>query len=924
MGFITGLARLLCALLSVAAFAEARAVAQTSAPCAPCAAVVVDPADRERLPPALPALDVLVRVRPGEEARAQGILESIRERGGKPGLLIDGLPVGDPVTIAPAPIDTLVVRLHVASGELVAVAFDLKTRLTAVRAALPSEVRIGLAAPETTLRDLLAHDLAPYLDFVVSGSAPHPAVPWWRDAGELTDVGSALKSQPVGAGRSLWFGSRDANVFERTMADLAAGARFLPRGLIPGTGLRVACDPPPAAGHPPSDTRRPMPPEPPASRGADIWLDPASLDRVAWIQECSREQLRISPAGTIPEILALSSGDLLVRVVETAEDRFSRGVDVRAARTLTIGEIIARHQAAAARRALKVRTRISTGTLTLTFEAPGFPAPLTISSDAVIYSDPTRMEIEQRSIRVNGLKFGDGGVPRLPLIEPERVASVPLAIELTDVYAYTLEGTEVLVGTPCYVVRFEPVAGPQTLFRGRAWIAGDTFGLVKVAATQVRLRGPIVSSEQVDEFALVDDDLWLLRESRVNQIYEGAAHRTPIERVLTIDHHEINPQDFTGRRAAAYASDHVMLRDTAEGYRYLKRSAPDGAGQGEEGAIETVVEGSAERVRTIALGVIVDPNITHPLPFAGLSYVDFNLFGTGTQFNGFFGGTFAQGAFSIPSVGGSRWQLAGRGFAIASAFNDRAFVRGREQYDRNIRQRPAHASLWVLRPLTPRVSLRVGYDLDYTHYARADSTRPDFAVPAAQVVHALRFAVEGQRQGWNVGLWWSPAVRQGWRRWGLAVDDEYDPRHREFQRYGLSVARSAVLSPVLVARGEAVWMDGHDLDRFSRYTFGAFDNRLRGYPGALIRYDRGAVLRGVLAWSAGSRLRLDGFADSAFVHDPGFGGGLQRFTGIGTAVEVPAPLGILVSAEWGFGFQGRRADGRRGTRVFRVTGYKIF
>jgi hypothetical protein len=41
-------------------------------------------------------------------------------------------------------------------------------------------------------------------------------------------------------------------------------------------------------------------------------------------------------------------------------------------------------------------------------------------------------------------------------------------------------------------------------------------------------------------------------------------------------------------------------------------------------------------------------------------------------------------------------------------------------------------------------------------------------------------------------------------------------------------------------------------------------------------------------------------------------------------VEAPAPFGMLVAAEWGYGIQGVNADGRRGTQVVRVTGYKIF
>ncbi len=571
---------------------------------------------------------------------------------------------------------------------------------------------------------------------------------------------------------------------------------------------------------------------------------------------------------TMTDVAALADGSLIVRIANPSSTRVAEGVNVSAKRTLTLAEIMARHQAAAARQADAISTTISTGSLTLTFEAPSFPAPMTIASRVVMFADGELVEIEQQDIRVNGLAFGGGRVPRLPIIEPERVASVPLAIELTDVYRYALAGTQTMEGTLCYVVRFAPAAGGRTLFRGTAWIAADDFGLVKVAATQVGLRGPIVSSDQVDTFARVDG-VWLLRESRVNQIYEGAAHRTPIERVMTLDRTDVDPVNFESRRASVYASPNVMVRDTPQGYRYLRRGDPDE--RREPLAVPAIaLERPATRVRTVALGMIADPNISHPLPFAGLSYVDFDLLGTGTQFNGFFGGTFGQMAFSMPSVAGSRWQIAGRAFAIASSFNDRSFDGGLERYKKNIRQRPAQASVWALRPLTPRVTLRVAYDFEYLHYSRADTTAPAFVVPASQTVHAARFAIEGQRHGWTASAWWSPAVRQRWRVWGDAGGDHYDPGHRDFQRYGASLARSTVVTPALVARGEIAWQDGHHLDRFSRYSFGAFDNRLRGYPGALIRYDRGAIARGAIGWSAAPRLRIDGFADAAFVRDPGF------------------------------------------------------
>ena len=118
-------------------------------------------------------------------------------------------------------------------------------------------------------------------------------------------------------------------------------------------------------------------------------------------------------------------------------------------------------------------------------------------------------------------------------------------------------------------------------------------------------------------------------------------------------------------------------------------------------------------------------------------------------------------------------------------------------------------------------------------------------------------------------------------------------------------------------------MSGRDLDRFSRYAFGTFDNRLHGYPSALIRYDRGGVIRTSAAYAIGP-LRLDGFADSAAVRDPGFGPRLRPYSGVGTAVEAPGPWRTLLSLEWAYGFQGIGTTGRRGTQVVRLSGYKVF
>jgi hypothetical protein len=661
-------------------------------------------------------------------------------------------------------------------------------------------------------------------------------------------------------------------------------------------------------------------------RPLPVLLNPQTLDLVAVSRSCPAPAVVTSDVpGARAERMDLGPISVF-RVRAQGGDRFAEGVDVSAARALTIDEIIARHQAAAARQNAEIATAIATGSLTLTFEAPGFVAPITITSKTTIYEDRRpgtgRIDLQQHDIRVNGVLFtARDGVPRLPIIEPERAAAPPLAITLSDLYRYRLVGRE----GGLYVVAFAPRDRRVALFEGRAWIDAATFGMARVSAAQTGLRGPITASEQDDEYRTDAAGRWRLARSNVRQTYEGASVRTPIHRLLVIDRDEVNAPDFEARRAQAYASADIMLRDTPEGYRYLKRQAegvkPEAGGKQPE---SRVVAGRADRIRTLAFGVIVDPNISRPLPFAGLSYVDFNLFGTGAQFSGFFGGSYGQLAFSAPSLRGTRWQLAGRAFGIASSYNDRAFEGGLEQYTLDIRQRPAQAAVWLLRPLTARSALRFEYDWDYTKFGAGDVTDRAFIIPRNQNAHALRAGLDLQRAGWQASLWGSYARRIGWRPWGFAKPYDHEPAHADYQRFGASLLRSQALSARVTTRIEAAVMGGRDLDRFSRFAFGTFDNRLHGYPSALVRYDRGAVLRTAVAWSAAKVLRFDVFGDTAEVHDPGFGRGLRNYTGFGAAVEAPAPFGTLVAVEWGFGVQGVNTTGGRGTHVVRISGYKVF
>lgn len=620
--------------------------------------------------------------------------------------------------------------------------------------------------------------------------------------------------------------------------------------------------------------------------------------------------------GSEPMLLPIDRVDW--RAIQEFVSRRATIVEVGGTRTLTVEEIVARYQAQQRRQDALVRTTIASGTTTLLFEVPGLVAPVTITTETTIFRGREQTDIEERNIRVNGAAIAGGSAqspPELPLIEAERIGTPPLAITLNEAYRYELDGTETIDGSRCYVVGFEPRVADRGLAHGRAWITTATFTLRRLEMVQSNLRGAIVSSEQADEFGRVDAQggtVWLPMETRVFQAYEGAGFRTPIHRTVSIARYDVNDAAFDARLAAALASDSVMLRETPEGLRYLVRR---------NGGSRSVEPRAGHSIRSLVGGVLIDPNITSPLPFAGISYVNLNLFNRGAQLNVFVGGTYGQAAWSVPSIAASRWQARGSAFAIGAHYSDRVFRGGREQYSENLVQRPAHFTVGLLRPLSPRVRATVDYELTVTTLGRGVSTANVFQVPPDVVNHGVVAAIDAERGGWGVRGWWNPARRQGWRTWGLP--GQFDPATSDYQRYGAQLARTIALRAAVSSRMQITWMGGHDLDRFSRYGFDSFDNPLHGYPTASIRYDRGAVLRSATAWS-GRGWRIDGFGDIAVVRDPGWGRRLRGYPGIGVGLESGGPFRTLWSLEWGYGFYARRLDGGRGAQTARITVYRGF
>lgn len=837
------------------------------------------------------------------------VVRALEARGGLVGAVRDS---AGPLPADADPPAWIVVRPPADGPDDGALAFGLKALASDLRARR-ADALVGLEVPPERLARLDALDVRPYVDFAVEAAGA--AAVWRRAAGRpgsLRDLDALVRD--AGAPVLVPWQAALALSWQRLEAALGPAA-------VPVPADRVTC----------AWSGRSVPCE------ARAFLDARTGAALAWVDaEGDVDAIEsdgppfaagtaIAPAADELGVRAEAGGrtvllaparSFVLREAPADAARFGDALEVTAERTLTAAEVLSRHRAAERRRHLAVRQSIATGSTTATFTLPGLSAPSAVTAEVVTFDDGERREVVHRDLRWNGtlVPVGRDRVPRLPIVEPA-AAEPPLALRLTEAYVYRLARPSTIDGRRAYVLEFSPRSGGGA--RGRAFVDAQDFGLVRLETARRGLPPPIVASEQHDTFARTDvggRPVWLPARSEIHQTYEGPAHRTPIHRVIRYHRVEANPADFAERRRQAHASDAVMMGETKEGFRYLAVDP--------EGGLR-LPAGRGSAVRTVALGLTVDPNVDGVLPFGGLGYLDLDAFGRGAQVNAFVGPGFLQGALTFPRLGRG-WQGHAAGFAALVRYNDRAFDEGVEDYGRTVRQRPSRLSLGAARPLGARARLRLSYELEHNALARSDLAAPDFVTPVSPLAHGLRAEVELRRGPWTASVAGSAFRRSRWERWGRAADELPPAAARSYERYAIGLSRSLVLAPHATGRLEASWMGGHDLDRFSRYAIDSFLNRLRGYPAGSLRYDRGLLLRAQASAALGRGLRAGLFADVGFLHDPGYGRGLAPYPGAALSLEVALPRGALLTAEAGLAFEGRDRDGRRGTRSLQITAVKTF
>ena len=542
------------------------------------------------------------------------------------------------------------------------------------------------------------------------------------------------------------------------------------------------------------------------------------------------------------------------------------------------------------------------------------------------YWDPkVGAEWEQTEFFFNGVRWTGKKLPDLPLIQPEKVVVLPLNINLNKDYSYRYLGTDTAEGRDCHVLEFTPVAESKSLYQGKVWIDRKSFAKIRIASVQTGLGPPVTSNDERDSYGPApgagESPLWVLQKIEGQQIWNISGVNLVVQRVVEFSDFVLNDPDFEAKRDSAYQSKNVMLRDTEKGFRYLDRE--------ESGEGRVVREGVTKRTILGAAGVFYDQSLDYPIPLAGIDYFDFDFKKTGSQVNLFFAGALLQGSIQSPRFLGTRLDAGASVLGIAFTGNDNYYLGDRKLESDEVRTRSQSASVNLGIPLGNFFKIKLLGLWDYNQYGGGKNTE-SFVVPVD--TSETGYGILGQFDRWGMTLQarLERHRRSRWEEWGEEPPEDpleypqytavgtrlidYDPDQRSYSTAGALISKQFPLTGFqkLALRGE--YLTGDNQDRFSKYTFGFFTTRVRGFSGSGVRFNRAVLASAGYSFNVAEVLRIEADLDWARVRDTtlrdlpppfpspssvGCIGCAQDFAGFGLSGNVMGPWSTLIRFDWG-------------------------
>lgn len=577
-----------------------------------------------------------------------------------------------------------------------------------------------------------------------------------------------------------------------------------------------------------------------------------------------------------------------------AEDVYAIRSEATERAAPTVDEIIFRYQQTEAAQAAAVRHYMAHARIDIHFQ----PTALD-SYDVVIenqfFAGPDVTEWQELSFSLNGTRWGRNRPP-FPLLQPEKVLSLPLSLHLNRDYAYHLVGLDRVGDRPCFVVAFDPVDPARSLYRGRVWIDTERYARLKLQTVQTRLAAPVVSNEEVQTFERAEPvgetPVYLFSKLVSRQIMSIAGRNLLVEKQVVFSEFRVNDESFDSRREQARRGDDLMYRETDRGLRHLVK----------RGGERVVSDQATNGAKALVAGVTVDPSYGTPIPLFGIDYLSFDFLGRGLQFGFMFSGVLGAGNLQKANLGGTKLDVSADFYGIAVKSNDQVYDAEGEHKDERVQTRTVSTGVNLGYQLTAFQKVTVNVHVQYDQYTASEgNTAASFTLPVSTSTTSGGVNYEYRRAGYSLLSSWTRFHRARWNPWGEDLS-AFDPSTETYDKYNVGVTKDFLLSPFSKVHVNAAYYGGQRLDRFSMYRSGLFDEtRMRGIPSAGLRFAELGMLRASYSFNLFDAFRLAAYVDHARGRTPDVPT-WEPATGIGVEVNFGGPKMTMLKIGVGKGF----------------------
>jgi len=334
-----------------------------------------------------------------------------------------------------------------------------------------------------------------------------------------------------------------------------------------------------------------------------------------------------------------------------------------------------------------------------------------------------------------------------------------------------------------------------------------------------------------------------------------------------------------------------MFRDTPDGLRTLRRK--DG---------ERVLDAApSKRVRSVIAGTNYDGSYSFPVPLAGISWVDFDFRGTGSQLSAVFAGLFLGGNLSAQR--GPKLRTSVETFLSALPTTDRIYSGNRELEDQQFRSFEQSAGGVVNWQASAGWTLSASSHVALLVYQRTGKTSEDYRVPGTALIARAWGEAKYTRKSFAFSGLVEPSVRAlGVSPYGF--DGEHMPS-RLTLKYQAEVKRHVYTGKVARGGVSASYYGGTGLDRLSRYRSSfLMKPRILGIPNGVDAFDAIGLASAYYGFNVFEIVKLAAYYDHAWARNTDESTRFRQFDGLDLDIGTAGPWGTYVQASLNIALRG--------------------